>query len=546
MTDDQGYGDFGVQGNPLFKTPRIDRLAEQSASMEVFYVCPVCSPTRSSLMTGRYNYRTRCIDTYRGRSQMAPEEITLAEALQAAGYATGIFGKWHLGDAYPMRPIDQGFDKAVVHRGGGLAQDSEPIENRRRYTDPILLEDGQKFQADGYCTDVYFDRAMQFIEKSQATGQNFFAYIATNTPHSPFHDVPAELYEQYKQVDFRPIMKNVKPGQKVPDRQDKLARIAAMITNIDQNVGRLLDRLDQLDAAENTIVIYMVDNGPNSRRYAGPFRGHKGTVYEGGIRSPFWIRWPAVLASGTASQKPVAHIDVTPTLLEACGAPLPEGVALDGRSFLGLLRGEDIPWPSRTLATQWHRGDVPERYHHFMIRDDRWKLLNPSNPGDEQLKGQPAFELYDLANDPGEQQNLAERHPEHVARLRKAYDRWFDDVSSTRDNNYAPPRIVVGSPAEPTTTLTPQDARGPGGGWLLSVTEGGFYTAELRFDRPLPAGRLKLMMNDQTQTVPVEAGAETVRIDDLVLQPGPVQLKARVVGEDQQRPGYHVILSPRS
>ena len=190
MTDDQGYGDFGVMGNPIIQTPNWDRLAAESASMSNFYVSPVCSPTRASLMTGRYNYRTRVVDTWQGRSQMEPAEVTIAEVLQGAGYATGIFGKWHLGDSYPMRPQDQGFEEVLIHRGGGIGQPTDPLDGQSKYTDPVLVHNGELVYEEGYCTDIYFERGMKWMEKQHASGSNFFMYLATNAPHDPFHDVP--------------------------------------------------------------------------------------------------------------------------------------------------------------------------------------------------------------------------------------------------------------------------------------------------------------------------------------------------------------------
>lgn len=197
MPDDMGYGDLGATGNPVIRTPHIDKLASEAAELTDFYVSPVCSPTRACLMTGRYNHRTRCIDTFKGRSMMDPEEVTAAELLKEAGYATGIFGKWHLGDNYPMRPQDQGFDEVLIHRGGGLAQPSEPIENDNRYTDPILFHNGEQVQREGYCTDIYFDEAIEFMKASQAAGKPFFAYLPPNAPHAPYHDVPEELLDYY-------------------------------------------------------------------------------------------------------------------------------------------------------------------------------------------------------------------------------------------------------------------------------------------------------------------------------------------------------------
>ncbi|MCA8964119.1 MAG: sulfatase-like hydrolase/transferase, partial [Planctomycetes bacterium] len=196
MTDDQGMGDLGCLGNPVLETPNIDRLAEQSARLANFYVSPVCTPTRASLMTGRYAYRTRAIDTYIGRAMMDPDEVTMAEVLHDAGYRTGIFGKWHLGDCYPMRACDQGFDQALVLRGGGLAQPSEPRENNGRYTDAILFRNGKQVQTKGYCTDVFFDAAIEFVRDNK--NQPFFLYVPTNTPHTPLADVPRTLYEKYR------------------------------------------------------------------------------------------------------------------------------------------------------------------------------------------------------------------------------------------------------------------------------------------------------------------------------------------------------------
>jgi len=379
MTDDQGYGDFGVMGNRVIETPHLDAMAGRSASMSTFYVCPVCTPTRACLMTGRYNYRTRAIDTYVGRAMMEPAEVTVAEVLRKAGYATGIFGKWHLGDCYPMRPIDQGFEEALVLRGGGLAQPSEPRENDRHYTDPILFHNGQQVSTKGYCTDVYFAAATKFIEQAQRAGRPFFVYLPTNAPHSPFHDVPEALRKHYRQKDLASILVDPLQGKPLADAIDRLSRIAAMITNIDQNVGRLFARLDRLGLTDETLVIFLVDNGPNSRRFVGPFRGSKTDVLEGGIRSPLWLQWPGHLQPGTTRDEPAAHIDLMPTILEACQVELPAHVKLDGRSLLPLLRDPADRWPDRYLATQWHRGDRPARYHHFMIRDARWKLLHNSN-----------------------------------------------------------------------------------------------------------------------------------------------------------------------
>ena len=251
ITDDQGWGDFGIHGNKVFDTPHLDNLAKGSASWESFYVSPVCSPTRASLMTGRYNQRTKCLDTYLGRSMMASDEVTVAEALKGAGYTTGIFGKWHLGDNFPMRPSDQGFEYSLIHRGGGLAQPSEPQANNRRYTDPILFRNNREVETKGYCTDIYFEEAISFIKKSKENQRPFFAYIATNAPHGPFHDVPKDLLEKYQAKDISSILPpNNKDNATL---KDKIHRVGAMATNIDDNVGKLIAALKKEKSLENTL-----------------------------------------------------------------------------------------------------------------------------------------------------------------------------------------------------------------------------------------------------------------------------------------------------
>jgi len=552
MTDDQGYGDFGCQGNPILETPHLDAMASRSASMSTFYVCPVCAPTRASLMTGRYNYRTRAIDTYIGRAMMEPEEVTIAEVLSSAGYDTGIFGKWHLGDCYPMRPMDQGFRESLVHLGGGLAQPSEPPENDRRYTDAILFHNGEQVDTKGYCTDVYFDASMKFIEAAQEQDRPFFAYIATNAPHSPFHDVPEDLRERYMKKDMAEILVGNPKGKRLAAEIDKHARIAAMITNVDQNVGRLFAKLDELQLTENTLVIFLVDNGPNSKRFVGPFRGSKTEVLEGGVRSPLWLHWPKHFKPGTVRDELTAHIDVMPTILEVCNVEPPQDVKLDGRSFLALLEEEDAKWPERTIVTQWHRGNEPTRYLHFMIRDSRWKLLENSPALAEKYDGKPKFELYDLQADPGEKNNLVEEQPAVFSRLKKAYDQWFDDVSSTRADNYAPPRIVIGTKHERLTALTQQDWRGATGWrggtkghWSVHFVKTGRYDIEVILNPDSPGGTVELRLADVVVRQKVAAKSERCELLDVELPAGDANLQTVQLLDGKELGVYQVILTAR-
>lgn len=460
MADDQGIGDFSHAGHGQLETPHLDRMAAASPRFERFYVSPVCSPTRASLMTGRYNYRTRVVDTWIGRSMMDPDEVTVAEILRDAGYATGIFGKWHLGDEYPLRAMDQGFDEALVHKGGGLAQPSEPLENARRYTDPILFHNGEPVATEGYCTDVYFDAAFEFMDRSVEQERPFFAYVATNAPHGPFHDVPPKLLEKYRAKPMADALRGKS------DKVEREAAICAMVENIDQNMGRLFAHLEARGLTENTLVVFLNDNGPVWGRYTRGLRGFKTGVYEGGIRAPLFLHWPGRLSPEQHVETIAAHIDLLPTIAELIDVTLPEGLALDGRSLVPLLEGRSEGWPERMLFLQTHRGNAPTAEHHFAVVGQRWKLVRASGFGRAAPPEDHPFELFDVAADPTESRDLAAEKPEVVAAMRGSYRRWFADVSTTRADNFDPPRIVVGHASAPTVTLTRQDLRADEGeGW---------------------------------------------------------------------------------
>jgi len=508
MTDDQGYGDLGVHGNPIIKTPVLDRLAGESVEVESFYVCPVCAPTRASLMTGRYNYRTGVTDTWLGRAMMHGDETTIAEVLREAGYRTGIFGKWHLGDSYPMRPMDQGFEESLVHTGGGLCQPSGPPDNT--YFNPSLLYNGERIATEGYCSDVYVDYLLDFMK--QHRDDPLFIYLPFNCPHGPYQ-VSDEYKQPYDDLNME-ADDFPQPGHGRPSVPGNTSAVFGMVENVDENVGRVLDALDELDLSENTIVIFMTDNGPNGMRYNAGMKMCKGSVYEGGIRTAFYVRWPARLAAGRKVGQMAAHIDLMPTLLEACGVAAPEDVQFDGRSLLPLLEGKPVDWPGRTLFFQWHRGDAPVQYRKFAARSDRFKLVQPSDKTAEGADAdQVKFELYDMQTDPLEMKDIAAEKPEVVAELRRQYEAWLADVG--RDHGYEAPRILVGTDAEPLTVLTRQDWRGPQanwnpkglGYWELAVPEGGKYRVTVDFDRPSQAAEVKLRIQNSQHEV-VLAGGE--------------------------------------
>ncbi|MEL6894884.1 MAG: arylsulfatase [Planctomycetota bacterium] len=542
MSDDQGVGDYGFLGNPIIRTPHLDAMAKRGGLLNNFYVSPVCAPTRACLMTGRYNYRTRCIDTYIGRAMMDPSEYTIAESLKTADYQTGIFGKWHLGDNYPMRAMDQGFDESLVHRGGGIGQPSDPVGAERKYTNPTLMRNGVETQMQGYCTDIYFDAATRFIESAIRDDKNFFAYIATNAPHGPFHDVPQTLYEQYLQVDFTPILVAKPPKKRMKAEFDKLARISAMITNIDDNVGRLFVSLKKQNALDNTIVVYLNDNGPNTMRYVGKMRGMKSEVDDGGIRSPLLFHWPARVQPGKSASQMTAHIDLMPTLLDACNVPLPADRKIDGRSFLPLLTQDAPQWPSRQIVLQTHRGNTPQRFHHFALHETPWKLVHPSGFGKQEFTGEPKLQLYNLREDPGQTTDLAQQQPQVLRRLTRAYEAWFEDVSNTRPDNYAPPRIVIGTRHEPKTVLTRQDWRHAAGRpwgkdsngfWLLNNPDAREFQIEVIMKPGHAGGDASIIVTteDGTQSstdLTIVAGEQRGHMATVQLPLGDIQLQINV------------------
>lgn len=501
MTDDQGWGDLSAGGNTILETPQMDRVAEEGMRFDNFHVSPVCAPTRASLMTGRYNYRTGVLDTYKGRAMMYPDETTVAELLRDGGYRTGIFGKWHLGDNYPMRAMDQGFETSLVHNGGGIGQPSDPPNNH--YLNPVLTENGVAKRFDGYCTDIFANAAMRFMEAHR--DEPFFCYVATNAPHTPL-EVPEEWVTPFRGTGL----------------SDGEAKLYAMVRNIDDNLGKLLAKLTQLNLANDTVVFFLTDNGAGGpQRFNAGLRGFKGSVYEGGIRVPLFARWPGRIAASSHCGRLAAHIDLLPTICEYAGVKPPRGLRIDGKSLVPLLEGRTGGWADRTFFTQWHRGDQPIPRESAAVVTERYKLvLQRDLPN--------GCELFDLANDPGETTNLAEAMPQIAADLRRRYDYWLDAVSATR--GYAPPRIYVGAPQENPVTLTRQDWRGPRAGyaeetgvlghWEVDVRHGGAYRARLE---GLPADSIRtarFRLNGVEASMPLAAGARECEFSELTIPAG--------------------------
>ena len=519
VSDDQGYGDLSLHGNPDLQTPNLDRIAQEGAEFTDFLVNPVCSPTRSSLLTGRYYYRTGIVDTYMGRSMMYNDEITIAEVLRTAGYRTGIFGKWHLGDHYPLRPMEQGFEEVLVHEGGGIGQPSDPPDGNS-YFNPKLMHNGKQEQHEGYCTDVFFNGAMEFI--SQNKNGPFFAYVASNAPH-----VPLQVADSYV-APFR-----------AKGLDETTAKTYGMLANLDENAGRLLAHLKKEGVDDNTILIFMSDNGPTPARFNCGLRGLKGTVYEGGLRVPFFVRWPARVKPGTKIDRLAAHIDVFPTLLEACGLHRPPSPPvtskIDGVSLYPLLTEPQAQksWSGRTIYFQWHRGDHGELYRNCAARQQRFKLVNGK-------------ELYDLENDPSESRDISASQLERVTAMRAGYEAWFADVAATR--NFAPPRIYLGTRFENPVLLTRQDWRGPLASWVpgglgyweVDVRARGPYEVSLIFPPAEASGSARVTFGGATSEVTIEQGAKTavLHLSDVASGPSRVEPALILGGKTPVGPYY--------
>jgi arylsulfatase A-like enzyme len=511
ITDDQGYGDLGAHGNPVLKTPHLDAFTKESVRLKRFHVCPVCSPTRSALLTGLWNYRTGVVDTFIGRSMMRPDVPTLAEHLAAAGYRTGLFGKWHLGDHHPLRPEDRGFGTTLWHHGGGLAQPSDLPGGvpGKEYFDPVLTANGKDTPTKGYCTDVFTDAALKFVAADRT--KPFFAYVAFNAPHGPLQ-VPDADAAPYRRLDITadtfPKVGQPWFAQKPDARQ--VADAYGMIANLDANFGRLMKALVDQKLADDTIVVFLTDNGPGGLRFNSGLRNRKGTVYDGGIRVPCYVRWPAKLKPGTAVDQPAAHIDLTPTLLEACGAKPAKPVTFDGRSLLPLLTGEKKALPDRTLFLQWHRGDAPEKCRAFTAIGPRYKLVQAAGV-QPNAEWKPKYELFDLPTDEFEQTDLAAKLPDEVAKLKAEYEAWFADVTK---QGFAPPRIAIGSDAEPVVRLTRQDWRGPKAGWAkdsvghweVSVATAGKYEVKVTAKEAFQGWKGRMMEAGDTGGVGLDIG----------------------------------------
>jgi arylsulfatase len=445
MTDDQGYGDISAHGSPDVLTPNMDELKSQGISLEDFQVSPTCAPTRSALMTGRHPFKNGVTHTILERERMALGIKTLPEVLKGGGYTSGIFGKWHLGDEPEYQPDSRGFDEVFIHGGGGIGQayvGSCADAPGNKYFDPTIKHNGIFEKTSGYCTDIFFTQALSWIKQKADEKKPFFAYITTNAAHSPF--IAPDKYKA----------KFIKQGY-----PKNAQGFYGMIENIDDNLGLLMEKLNTWDIGDNTILIFMSDNGKTKQggentvhgdTYNAGMRGMKGSVHEGGTRVPFFIRWPNHFTAGEKVDALLNHYDILPTLAEIAGIDISDIPDMDGQSFLPYLKNPAHKtddryrfvhggrWPLNPENTNkqegsehWWMGNLensnPENsiYKNCAVRNERYRFVNNK-------------ELYDVIIDPGEKQDIAAEHPEVVVEMRKVYDQWWSTVRPFMVNENVP------------------------------------------------------------------------------------------------------------
>jgi arylsulfatase len=480
LTDDQGYGDLGCLGNPVLKTPHLDKLHDESIRFTDFHVSPMCTPTRSQLLTGRDALANGATSVCSGRTFVRRELPMMAELFSAAGYRTGLFGKWHLGENYPHRPNDRGFQEAVYHLGWGIT--STPDHWNNDYFDDVFRRNGRAEPFKGYCTDVFFEEAQRWMKSCATAGRPFLCYLALNAPHGPFY-VAQRYKEPYKHL--------------APD----VAGFFGMIANLDENMGRLEAMLRDSGLHENTILLFLGDNGGTGgiSVFNAGMRGAKASLYEGGHRVPCFIRWPAGNLRAAGDVPSLTQVqDLLPTLVELCGVKVPRRTRFDGVSLVPLLRGQQQPLlTQRMLVVQFSplvRSD-PEEWDAAVLHR-RWRLIKGT-------------ELYDLERDPGQQTNVAAEHPEQVKAMRAHYEKWWRAVRGglTRFET-----IDVGSDAENPAVLTSMD-------WLAPILTPASQVFDVRLagqtmvtEGSLPGGRPQPVLNGPWNLRITRAGVYTISL----------------------------------
>ncbi|GAB5402310.1 MAG: arylsulfatase [Aureliella sp.] len=489
LSDDQGWGDLSMNGNTNLSTPNIDQLAEQGAHFDRFYVCPVCSPTRAEFLTGRYHVRSGVYGTSAGGERMNLDEQTIADTFRAGGYTTGAFGKWHNGMQYPYHPNGRGFDEYYGFCSGHWGD----------YFSPPLDHNGKIVQGEGFCIDDFTNKAISFMKQAVEKKQPFFAYLPYNTPHSPMQ-VPDQYWEKFKDHPL-PLRHREPKLEKIGHTRAALA----MCENIDWNVGRVAAKLDEWQIADNTIVIYFCDNGPNGRRFNGGMKGRKGSTDEGGVRSPLIIRWPKKIRPKQQVTEIAAAIDLLPTLAELCELPVTSTKQLDGRSVAPLLLEKAQQWKDREIVSFW-RGKLSVRNQRFRLGD----------------KGS----LFDITADTRQDKNVASQFPDVTKRLKTVADEFRKNIAAGYDNDQRP--FLIGHEDYRYTQLPARDATGtgkitrsnkyPNCSFLLNWTSS---KDEIRFDAEVGAsGRYRVEMQ---YAVPAADVGATIQ-----LQIGSAKLQTKI------------------
>ena len=415
MTDDQGMGDLSCMGNTIVRTPNIDAFYNKSTRFTEYHVSPTCAPTRAALMSGRHEFRVGVTHTILERERMALDIYTFPQALQSAGYETGLFGKWHLGDGEDYLPQNRGFDEVLMHGAGGIGQvnlGDFPINKENLYFDNVLLHNETIVKTKGFCTDVFFNAALAWTKEQIVAEKPYFTYISLNAPHAPLI-APEHYKKRFLELGY----------------DEGTAGRYGMIENIDDNFGRLMNKLAEWNALENTLVIFTTDNGATHLRgtldgkkvkhFNANLKGGKNSPYEGGNHVPLFFYWKGVLTEGKDINQLIAHVDLYKTFTELAGAKLPEDIQpLEGFSLVPLLEDTAINWKDRLLFThcgRWKTGMVDEaKYVKMAIRSQQWRFVNNK-------------ELYDVAVDPGETNNIADTNPEVISKFKLPYDQWWNN-----------------------------------------------------------------------------------------------------------------------
>lgn len=558
MSDDQGYGELSCHGNPILQTPYLDRLAKESIRLTDFHVAPMCTPTRGQLMTGLDAFRNGAMNVSSGRTLLRPELKTIADLFQAAGYRTGIFGKWHLGDNYPFRPEDRGFQETLWFPSSHI--NAVPDFWNNDYFEDTYTHNGKKEKYQGYCTDVFFREMAAWI-RSPKSSKPFFAYLPLNAPHGP-HFVP----DQFR----RPIEAAIEKNEALvahlsPARRKTLVSYLAMCANIDQNIGDLDQVLRNSNLFDNSIVIFLTDNGSTMGPdyFNAGMRGKKVTLWEGGHRVPCFIRWPSGELGPPRDLNDLTHVqDLLPTLTDLCDVPhsIPE---LDGISLVPRLKDAVKSLPDRMLVIDYSRMPFPGNKKSMYLSQPRkegaavlwkrWRWLENR-------------ELYDLTTDPLQQNNVAAEHPAVVKAMQAHLDQWWEQLQPTVA---VPQRVVIGHSSENPAMLTAcewldvfvdqqgQVRRGVrrNGTWHLMVDQPGIYEFELRrWPREsglqlaegtpslkvtdgrlakgvaLPIAKAKIGIGSYTKTAAPDSGEESITFST-TLEQGPVELNTWMLDE---------------